>query len=197
MRAVMIVTNGAQHQPAASAFQEPGDQRHHHHGTIGHQVMRKNKLAEIGKTGQHRHADLRQAVDRLADQGCPDKAGQASAKNGQRKARCHLICCESQNENAKQAGSQHAGDRTGENAKRKAATHHGNPKGGHRPHQHHAFDAEIQNTTALDDQFADGGIDKRHRGHQNREDQIFKHRCPPLRLRASPRREAGIRRGTG
>ena len=198
VRAVVIVADGTKHQPGAGPFQEIGHHRHHRHRAIGKKVMREDKLADQRQVREDRKADLRQPFDRLADQRRAGKARQAGAEDRQRQPGGHLVRRESENKDAEEAGRQHAGNRPGHDAEDKGPADHGDPEGGDSPHQHHPFNAEIENTASLDHKLACGRIDKRHRGHQDGQDEILKHHLSPLPpLPAPPPREDATRRDSG
>ena len=84
-----------------------------------------------------------------------DHTRKAKAEQRQRKSGGDLICRDAEGQEGKQQRECRPGKDSGQNADPGRAGQGGGDEPADRAHHHHAFDAEIEHTGALDDEFAD------------------------------------------
>ena len=123
---------------------------------------------------QDREDDLRQLDAGLPEIGFADHAGHAKPEDGQGQSGRHLIGNERQGQEAEQQRKQRSGSDAGENADIGRSGHLRGDEGADGAHDHHAFDAEIENTGTLGDEFTDGRKHKRRRRGNDRQQDGFK-----------------------
>ncbi len=95
----------------------------------------------------------------------PDEGGQTDPEQGERQAGRHLIGLQVEGEETEHQRHRDAGGGGGQKSDGAAAGGEGRRETGHRPDQHHAFDAQIEDAGAFDHSFAERRIDQRRGGH--------------------------------
>ena len=105
------------------------------------------------KTGNARGRAARQrhALQRLAHE-----SRKTGAEKRERQTGCVLIGVESKRKKAKERGHHEACQGTGQETEREAARGVGYAETGHRAHEHHAFDTQVENTAFFVNENADG-----------------------------------------
>ena len=128
-----------------------------------------------GETQQRMVRELRgkergQPCDRGADEACARKRGEPGPEDREREARRHLVGAERQGEHGKQERSAQPGESRDDVAQGREPARRRRDEASDRTDQHHAFDAEIEDTAFLRDELAEAGEQDRRRRDDERHD---------------------------
>ena len=160
----VAVATGPQDHAAAGALEEPGDADGQRHGQVDQGVLSEQHRSQHRNGRETGDRQLGQRLDRRADEGVAEQGAQAQAEQSEGKTGGDLVADQGQGEHAEDERHQHTGDRGRQDTRRVAAGGEGDGEGGDRSRQHHALDAEIEHTRALDHQLADAGEQERGGG---------------------------------
>ena len=83
----VVVADGAQHEAAARAIEEPPDAGDERERQIDEGILPEQDAADEGKVGQDREVEMRRGGDFLADEAAPISPERPDPENGQRQAR--------------------------------------------------------------------------------------------------------------
>ena len=157
---VVVLADGAQDHAGACPGKEPGDPGDQQDRQVNQGIMREQQRPDDRDIGQHGDVNFGQRRRRLAGIGLPPKGRQAQSEYGQRQTRRHLIGHQHLGQKTEQKGGDGTGESGGEDTEKKRIIVQRRRESGDGADDHHPLDAQIEDTGALDYQFANGGEDQ-------------------------------------
>ena len=165
MRRLRRFARGAQDEARLGSIEEPGDEAEQQQRQIDHGVEAEEHRPDDGDVGQAWNSNTLQGIDGGGAEAATEKGRDAGAEDGKRQPGRILIGEEGQRQHAEQQRGDDPSQRPAEDGDRHRQAGDDRPEGEGRAHQHHAFDAEIEDAGFFDHKFAKRRIDQRRGGN--------------------------------